>query len=241
MTAPFATGLLALPYNWQEVDPEHSHKLLDEFEAHPAFVSVPASREERRRIGAMVLTNPENRVWGVWRGGELLGVLVLTRVLEGLDALLHFMFLDQNLVGKRTLLTHFLAYCFTVLKFRRISAEVPEDADKLLRFYRTLGFRFEGETKAQGAFPVASATPSAGGTKVQRPATTIAKLGSRVDGMYWRDDRWIDVIRLRLLREEWEQSNADSASRSRSSTYRGRTDREGGRPEAVNHHPPATG
>jgi RimJ/RimL family protein N-acetyltransferase len=242
LTAPISTGLLALPYDWQEahsVNPEWNIRLLDEFEAHPAFVSVPSSQAQRREIGAQLLTNPTNRIWGVWRSGELLGVVVLTRVIEGLDALLHFMFLDQNLVGKRTLLTHFLGYCFSTLKYRRLSAEVPEDADKLLRFYRTLGFRFEGEGKAAGAYPVASASPSAGGTRVQRPATTIAKLGSRMDSMYWREDRWIDVIRLRLLREEWEQGHADSTNRSSRSTYRRGPDRESGRPQAGDHHPPA--
>ena len=211
MTAPIATGLLAIPYDWQEhFEDGWNGKLLDEFQAHPAWVSMPMSEAERRILGGRLLTG--ERVWGVWRSVDLLGVLVLSRQIEGLDALLHFLFLDHNLVGKRNLIERFLGYCFSTLKYRRISAEVPEDADKLLRFYRTLGFRFEGEHKAQSGFPVASAGPSASGTRVQRPATTIAKYGSRVDAMFWRDDRWIDVIRLRLLREEWEQPRADQSS-----------------------------
>lgn len=245
MTAPSTidTGLYAKPYDWQ--DPENLENnvlLLDEFETHPAFVTAPVSAAERRLAGAAILANPQNRIWGVWRGEKLLGVLVLTRVLGETDALFHFMFLDGNLVGKRTLLTRFLGYCFTVLNFRRISAEVPEDADRLIDFYRdTLGFMYEGETRAARHYPVASATPQRSGSDIPRPAKTIAKLGSRVDGMYWRNDRWIDVLRLRLFRGEWELRNADSTNRSSRSAYRGRVDRESGRPEVAHHHPPATG
>ncbi len=232
--------LIALPYDWTL--PEHRHYntlLLDEMVAHPSFYGMPLSPEQRRLVAAGMLTAPDSRIWGVWDDGTFVGVAYLSNIIEHLQATFHVLFLDHNLVGKRNLLERFLAYCLVGLDFRRLCVEVPEDADKLLRFYRILGFRYEGETKAGRLFPVASATPAGGATTPT--ATTIAKYGSRMEGVFWRNDRWIDVLRLRLLRDEWrEESHASSNSRSHRSPGRRERTRLNLRPEPGHHHPTAS-
>ena len=122
-------------------------------------------------------------------------------------------------VGKRGLIYYFVTYCFTTLGFRRLSVEVPEDAEKLLRFYRKLGFRFEGEHRATGLTPTAFLQAGAPGLRpIENAPTWIAKHGSRREGVFWREDRWLDVLRLRLMRSEWEHANAVASDRSRRST-----------------------
>ena len=232
VTAPITSGLVAYPYDPARMDPVWSSKILDEVVQHPAFFSTPTTPQERRNLAAGVLADAGNRFWGVWDGGNLAGILSLTKVLTGVDATFHFLFFDHNLVGRRALLHRFLTHCFTVDQFRRVSAEVPADADKLLRFYRKeLRFRYEGEDVAgRNGFPYASAGPS--GQK-SLTATTIAKYGSRVQGVFWRSDQWIDVFRLRLLRDEWQEE--ERRAHLRQQTHH---DRAGpSRPESVAERP----
>ena len=234
--------MVAFPYRWD--DPENllsNTALLDEMEAHPQWFSVPMSDLERRTKAAEMLADSYSPKWGVWRGGECLGVLFLSRMEVQLDAQFHFLFLDHNLVGKRDLLRRFLGYCFRELGFRRISTEVPEDADKLLRFYRKLGFRYEGELRASGLTPTAFLAAGAPGLRaIENAPAWVAKQGSRVEGAFWRDDHWIDKVRLRLTRPEWEQGIADASGTDRSSRRpdRGRTHWEGRGSEARDHDPP---
>ncbi len=243
MTEP----LVAFPYDWSL--PENmlgNTLLLDEMQEHPQWYNTPTSDEQRRLSAAHSLADPMTLKWGVWRGGDLLGILVLTKVEVHLDACFHFLFLDHNLVGKRDLLRRFLAYCFRELGFRRLSAEVPEDADKLLRFYRKLGFRYEGEPRASGLTPTAFLAAGAPGLRaIENAPAWIAKQGSRIEGVFWRDDRWIDKLRLRLTRPEWEEGIPDAASRTPShlrSPPGGRgTDRQGRRPQTGHDHRPAPG
>lgn len=217
MTGPaVAPGLLAVPYQWREVAAEWNTLLLDALAEHPQWLSLPTTASERRVTAAAILADPaQNWVWGVWRSGELLGVLYLTRIVRGLDATLHVLFFDRNLVGKRGLLHHFLGYCFRDLGFRRLTVEVPEDADKLLRFYRRFGFRYEGEHRATGLVPTAFLEAGAPGLPATPNASRwIAQHGSRVEGAFWRNDRWIDVLRLRLMRDEWGQGELNAAQSS---------------------------
>ena len=231
MTLP--AGLFATPYAFQEVDPAWNTLLLDTLAQHPQWVYTPSTEAERRVTAAAVLTSPDNLIWGVWRHGELLGVLYLGKIVRGLDATLHVLFFDRNLVGKRALLHRFIGFCFTEpdLAFRRLSVEVPEDADKLLRFYRKFGFRFEGETRATGLVPTAFLEAGAPGLPAIPGASRwIASQGSRVEGAFWRDGRWIDVLRLRLLRDEWGREGTDAAGTSSASSGGGRRSGRGGAP-----------
>lgn len=225
------TGLVTWPYD--PSDPslmEWSSLIITEWCEHPTFFSKPLPPEERRLLAAAIMANTANKHWGVWKAGDegpvLVGVLTLWMIEPDVDATFHFLFFDRNLVGRRTLLHRFLLYCFTTLGFRRLSVTIPEDATQLLRFYRNqLGFRYEGESlAAREGYPVASATPGKGERSLT--ATTIAKYGSRVEGVFWRSDKWISVFRLRLLRDEAQEGNtyADRSRRS-SSPDRGVTGR----------------
>jgi hypothetical protein len=215
---------------------EQHSALLDEMERHPQFFQGPTTATERRATAAAVLTNAAHQPYGVWQNARLVGILLLTGRVEGLDASFHFLFLDGNLVGKRQLLRRFLDLCFGQLGFRRLTVQVPEDADKLVRFYRQLGFTYEGEgLAARNGFPVASAASPA--TSRSLTAKTIAKYGSRVEGVMWRNDRWIDMYRLRLLRSEWMTQETPHADTSRSARrrrpHRGQSDWQGHRPGPV--------
>lgn len=237
------TGLLALPYHWEEMlqHPyllEQHSALLDEMEAHPQFFTGPTTPQERRQTAALILTNPAHAPYGVWQDARLVGILLLTEMVPTLSASFHFLFLDRNLVGKRQLLRRFLDLCFGQLGLRRLSASVPEDADKLVRFYRQLGFLFEGEGLAgKHGFPVASSAPADNPRSLT--AKTIAKYGSRVEGVFWRDDKWIDMLRLRLLRSEWMNQENDHAdpSRRRLCPPRGGPSRGSPRAEPATDHP----
>lgn len=208
MTVP---GLLAAPYDWT-ASPNHESNtlILDEVVAHPQWMAGgPMSPEERRILAAGMLADLQSPKWGVWESGNLVGILYLGEVQGRVDARFHFLFMDRNLVGKRALLGKFLTYCFETLGFRRLSAVVPEDADKLLRFYRKLGFTYEGECKATGLTPTAFLAAGAPGLRpIENAPAWIARQGARTEGVFWRDDRWIDVLRLRLTKEE-HRTHAD--------------------------------
>jgi len=134
--------LVLVPYIWHQGDPTRNTIILDEFVAHPEWCTVPLNDEELRLTASAVLTRHDSMVWECWRSGELVGILLLTQVLPKMGAQFHFLFFDQNLVGKRLLLKRFLAYCFKELGFRRVSMEVPEHQHRYLDFCRkTLGFR----------------------------------------------------------------------------------------------------
>lgn len=250
---PTGTGLIAFPYEWEPpwMQP-YNGMLLDEMERHPLFYSQPSTPEERRRSAAAMLVDSGSLRWGVWKESQFLGLLYLSSITPSHDSTVHFLFLDHNLVGKRALLRRFLRYCLTEIEFpgmlekgfRRLTALVPDDADKLVRFYRQLGFRFEGEALARrSGYPVASSAPtSSGGARSRHlTATTIAKYGSRVEAYYWRDDQWIDMVRLCLLRSEWGVEDAGTSHRRSGGTNSGGHSREGTRPQTEPNHPPATG
>ena len=203
----------AKPFDWQ-ANPLHSSALLDAFVAFPEFLAYPHDPEQARALGARLLTNPEHITFGTYNGADLTGVIMLTRVSPRMDALLHFMFLDRDLVGKRKLLRNFIGFCFADLGFNRLSMEVPdikiqkEDGGetrglRLERFARrALGFRLEGEIRDRNPeLPKALSND------------WVARQGSRREQAYFDGERWHDVILLRLLAREWvgsgEQEDAE--------------------------------
>lgn len=113
-------------FHWEQADPLEVTDLLNEFVDHPEYMAYPHSPEEIRVIGAKLLTDPMNLIWTTYSGKDLTGVMILTRIVPRVDALLHFLFLDKNLMGKRKLLNNLLGYCFQDLHFHRLSMEVPE-------------------------------------------------------------------------------------------------------------------
>lgn len=183
--------IYARRYTWTDVHPNDNTALLDEFVAHPEFLSHPLPPDQARAVGAHLLTDPNNIVWATYSKDTLTGVVLLTRVVPKVDALLHFLFLDRDLSSKRKLLTNLLRHCLTDLGFHRLSMEVPEGI-RLERFARrTLGFRLEGEIRDRNP---------------ELPKCLdnvwVAKQGSRREQSYFNGRSWSDILLLRLLSGE---------------------------------------
>lgn len=170
---------------------------------YPHWISSPTdSDEERAQILFSILTGPTNIVWEVWKESELAGVIVLTDIIPLVDARLHFAFFDHSLVGKTRLLQRFLAYCFTDLRFQRISVQVPEFFGTLLSYYRRkLHFKYEGELTAKAHPTVAQMRQRSPGDEVH---VWVAKSGSRRERAHWHKDKWHDVLCLRITAPEFQ-------------------------------------
>lgn len=115
-----------------------------------------------------------------------------------LDALAHFAFFDRQLVGKRPLIQTMLTWCFEQLELRRISVEIPDHLEPLIRFARKLGFRYEGERAADqhdlGMLP----------KSINGKAQWLARWGARKERMHQDEmGNWHDVICLCLHREDF--------------------------------------
>lgn len=168
---------------------------------HPFWFNAPADRETLELSASLLLNDPFHWSWEVWRGSEFVGIIVLWRIAPQVDALLHFVFFDENLVGKRQLLLSFLEHCFEDLGFRRISMEIPESVGTLVRFARKkLGFRFEGEDRTTDAFVVRQIRQNG---EMPNPTQWIASQGSRREGSHWHDGAWRDTLCLRMTAEEF--------------------------------------
>ena len=190
--------LIVLPFRWNEGDPRRLTVILDHLVARPQWMNLPMVPEDLRTHYAHHLTNPIHRVFEVWQAGTLVGILTLHGIVPGVEAILHFVFFDGNLVGKRTLLKQFIAKCFRDHGVRRLVMQIPEPVDTLIRFARAkLGFRYEGEV-------VVAAHPSLPALGMENPQVWVARQGSRKEQAHWLGDRWVDVIRLRLLASECE-------------------------------------
>ncbi len=171
---------------------------------YPHWISAPTEEHEREAILLYLVTNPAHLAWEVWRGSDIVGIILLTDISPMVDARLHFAFFDNNLVNKRRLLQRFLAYCFTDLRFQRISAHVPDFTRKLESFYRRkLGFRYEGESLAKKHPAVAQWRRQSPGENID---VWVASQGSRRERAHWYQGAWHDVICLRLTGPEYESS-----------------------------------
>lgn len=192
---------------------------LGEFLAdHPAWFSIPADRETIKLSSFMVLSDPANLVWEVWRGGEFVGILSLTKVTPRVDALIHFVFMDatgNSVVGKRQLMRRWLRHCFDDLGFQRLTAEAPEPFGRLIRFYRNhLGFRFEGEDRAKQLVESLPQSFTPGQRNLVRDKVVAAvRQGSRREGCHWHQGQWTDVVTLRLLAHEFRAFDPEGQTR----------------------------
>lgn len=192
-------AFIVVAYDPFRGDPAKNVLILDQLCARPEWTVAPLSPEAMRVNYAANLTHPAHRIYEVWRGGQLVGILTLTRVVPGLEAVLHFVFFDGNLTGKRRLLRHFISTCFRDHGFRRLVMQVPEPVETLIRFARVkLGFRFEGETGV-------SDHPALARLGMDNPQVWVARQGSKKEQAHWHDGRWVDVVNLRLLASEWTE------------------------------------
>ena len=197
--------LLAVPYQpfsgHEARDEAKNQRILDSVAGLPNLFPVITSPEERRLIVAQYLVNPDNMAWEVWNGGELVGILLLTRIVRGLDALAHLAFFDRRLLGKRRLILNTMGRAFRDWQLQRLSLEIPAHLEPLIRFARTkLGFQYEGEQQA-AAHPVTGKITARG---VNNAPKWMAHWGSRHERMHYDGTTYHDVVLLRLLREEYD-------------------------------------
>ncbi len=193
--------LLALPMDLNRGDPARWDALLHFTADHPAWFSSPASREEIWASSAMILSDPQNIVYEVWRGSTFLGVITLTKINPKVDAVVHFVFMDRaNLKGKRNTLLNFLGTAYTELGFQRLTFEIPEPFGTLTRFIRKhLGFTYEGETAILDEHPEMVAP------LMVHPGwqTWLARVGSRRNAAHWHDGKLVDLMILRQTATEY--------------------------------------
>ena len=203
MTEEVSVGqYLALPYNPFVGNPAKNDVILDGCVNLPSLFPLPGTIQERRIIIAAWLTHPEHLFWEVWTGGNVVGVLGLSRIIVGLDAVAHLAFFDRQLWARRALVLKMISWAFSELRLQRLSVEIPDHLEPLIRFVRAkLGFRYEGETLA-AQHPVVMGLEA---DRINGPARWVARWGARRERMHYDANGTLhDLVCLRLLREEFE-------------------------------------
>ena len=208
---------LAVPF---ETTPKKVKIIINECVEHPWWFNAPCSDEERAFAIGFLIHDPQNRVWEVWEGGYFVGLILLQRIQPRVDALLHFVFFDQNLINKRSLLLGFLGCCYhsDEFGFERISFEVPEFRSALVGFARRkLGFTFEGES-------VVRQMVVQHGLRLKDPYRAnhkesldviVAGAGSRREAAHWHKGQWHDVLCLKQTKAEYDRFMEGSRCPSR--------------------------
>lgn len=192
---------LAIPYDPERGGPEKTASVVRQLASNPRWFSAAGDEEARLQAAFWVLHHPDHLVWEVWRGEDLVGILLLTRITPNVDALMHFAFFDGHLVGKVGMLRRFLQYCFEDLHFQRLTMEVPDDVPTMVSFARRkLAFRYEGEALDH---PLVADIRRLLGQRLPRPLTWISSRGSRKERAHWRDGTLIDLVCLRLTAPEF--------------------------------------
>jgi len=106
--------------------------------------------EDRLWAVANVLNQPRSRVWEVWRYEDgdpidVVGILLLTEIVVGTDAVAHFVFFDEDLRSKTQLMTEVLDWIFSDHNdwraLQRVTIQIPDFMFALVRYaQRYLGF-----------------------------------------------------------------------------------------------------
>ncbi len=188
--------LLILPFDPDRGPMEKNSYVLDCLQQRPDWTVTPLDDVERRAALATALVSPRNLVCEVWRGGEIVGILMVLNIVPRLEAQLHFVFFDGNLVGRRMMLRNWCRDVLRALDLQRLVLLVPEHVETLIRFARVkLGFRYEGESGLMGH-------PALVGLGMDNPHVWVARQGSRRERSCLRNGTWVDVVQLRLHRDE---------------------------------------
>lgn len=193
---------LAVPYSPFTTKPEHNDAILAGCLNLPNLFPLPLTEDEKKIAVASWITKPDHLFWSVWAGGNVIGMIGLTRIIVGLDALAHLAFWDRQLWGRRALVLKMMAWSFETLGLQRLSVEIPDHLDPLIRFCRAkLGFRYEGEGLAAQHPKLAALAAE----RINGPDKWVAKFGARREHMHRNGDgTWHDLVTLRVLREEFD-------------------------------------
>lgn len=186
---------LVVPFDIHRGQKERLTQILDFLCAHPSWITVPCTEEERRLLFMTVLTDPKNRISEVWSGADLVGLLYLGEIRPFVSGNIHFVFLDRELIGKRELLHRWFADCFREWEFQTLTVHAPEFIPTYLHFCRRLGFRFQGEDRRHPALEKLG---------MENAHVWVAKQGSRRERVHWNAEKnkWEDVYVLRMTPED---------------------------------------
>lgn len=133
-------------------NPEGWTKILDACTEHRPWYSDPQWEEgpEARRFYANEYIIKSwmagGLVWDVWRGDEVIGLLLIESVRPNVDAYGHFIFFDHELHGKQALCLSALDRAFQEYSLEVVRAEIPTYANSLAGWVRkALGFKYDAE------------------------------------------------------------------------------------------------
>lgn len=179
MFSPFAVGdYLVVSYRPFVGASHKNDAVLVHAVRHPERFLVSPLSGDPQVLVAQLLTDPRNAAWEVWRSDTFIGILCLDRVVPRIDARLQFVFFDDELANKATLLNDFVKRCFDDFGLTRITYEAPANMTMLTGFVRRkLGFGYEGSDFESHA--------------------GFASVGSRRQRAYFDGERWHDLIVLR--------------------------------------------
>lgn len=149
---PFSVdGFLCTPFDALGGAPDKAARILEAASRAPERFGVAPSPLAAGEVAAR-LTDPRNAAWEVWQNDTLCGILLLDRIESPVGGRLHFVFFDNDLASKASLLRAWIAHYFEEGPFERLTLEVPEHMQVLSGFARRkLDFRPEGRVE-RGAF-----------------------------------------------------------------------------------------
>ena len=134
------------------------------------------------------------KIWEVWRGGDLVGILLVNELVPFQDGRCHFLFFDNSLADKFQLCFNLMGWCFDHVPVEVLRVEIPTYARALLKFVRRLGFRYEAEGR-KFSWPQDGKPLSA----------DEAKLGSRKHRAITYKGEPCDVLLLSVTADEYRQ------------------------------------
>lgn len=83
-----------------------------------------------------------------WVVDDFVGIMYITEIRPGIDAVAHFLFFDAVLNGRDVLVKALLKHVFEKYQFHRLSAEIALYANpKIFTFVEALGFKHEGRRR----------------------------------------------------------------------------------------------
>lgn len=131
---------------------EKFERIVTACSAHrPWFDDVIWDDPQTRREAVIAhLSDAHNygKLFEVWKGESLLGIILLNELVPFRDVRCHFIFFDSKLSDKRQLCLNVMGWCFTQLPVEVLRVEIPTYATALVKFaLRSLGFRYEAERK----------------------------------------------------------------------------------------------
>lgn len=215
--------LLAVPYRSTVGPIEKNTIIIDWMIQHPFWLSAPCPPPVIRRECANVLalasiynTIPQSRLeyyaLELWDAGTFVGLVMFHRIIPYVDALFHFFLLPPvSLFRARDLLWNTLGHAFEKFNLQRISIEIPETMPKFVRIMRhKFGFKFEGEEQNAENSAISSLVgKSLGKLHLATHADAgrwSSSLGSRRERAHWDGKEYKDIVLLRLLRSEYNNS-----------------------------------